>query len=84
MAVTNKAYAELVELNTALEAKLIALREFLAESPLPVVDAQAISDIIDGSHEDEHPELCECGRPWGACVAFDDDPLNPNAVHGDR
>ncbi len=38
------------------DVRVVKLREFLAESPLSVVDAQAVSNIIDGPRE---PELCK-------------------------
>lgn len=63
----------------AVEDKRFAqLREFLAESPLSVVDAQAISNIIDGPRE---PEFCECGRKYRDCIAYEN---GDDFQHGDR
>jgi hypothetical protein len=60
------------------DERFAKLREFLAESPLSVVDAQAVSDIIDGPRE---PELCECGRKYRDCIAYDN---GDDFQHGDR
>jgi len=63
------------------DRRFSALRGFLAESPLPVVDAQAISNIIDGPREaeseaeDSFDELYRAAaeEKWGARDGIDID-----------
>jgi len=60
------------------DERLPKLREFLAESPLAVVDAQEVSNIIDGPRE---PEFCQCGRKYRDCIAYEN---GDDFQHGDR
>ena len=64
--------------------RIEALRTFLAESPLPVVDAQAVSNIIDGPREsDDDSCTIDTGdtEPCESCPKQDCE-LHPS--HADR